>query len=433
MEEKYREQIALFRFSVINDLVGGVRLERGELERLVREKSQRRWFIPHSNRTRISAGTIRRWIRVYTESGRKLESLYPVKRSDRGQSRAIDEETVLALIRLRQQMPALPVKYLIGEMKSRGLISSGTRISLSTAYRVLKRAGVNRAGMKPPVDRRRYEAEQPNDIWQADVLHGPAVTVKGKQRKTYLIAFLDDHSRLIPHAEFYLSERLVCFLDAFRKALLSRGLCRKLYVDNGSAFRSKQLEFISASLGIALIHSRPYVPQGRGKVERLFRTIRSQLLPCFRGTSLKELNLALSCWLRDEYHQRKHSSTSEAPLERFTRHVELLRPAPADLENYFRQVARRRVAKDRTVSLNNRLYEAPVQLIGRQIQLLYHDHRPERVEILYQQKSYGFLVPLDLNVNCRVRRARDGDRIEATDRKEYRGGSLPFGKKEVTG
>jgi len=156
-------------------------------------------------------------------------------------------------------------------------------------------------------------------------------------------------------------------------------------------------------------------------------------LPGFRGTSLKDLNLVLSCWLRDVYHQRKHSSTAEAPLKRFTRHVELLRPAPADLENYFSEVAGSRVAKDRTVSLDNRLYEAPVQLIGRQVQLLYHDHQPERIEIQYQQKSYGFLVPLDLNVNCRVRRARDGDRIEATDSREYRGGSLPFGKKEVTG
>ena len=79
MDEKQREQIALFRFSVINDLVGGVRLERGELERLIRDKSQRRWFIPGSNRTRISAGTIRRWIRIYEESGHKLESLYPVR------------------------------------------------------------------------------------------------------------------------------------------------------------------------------------------------------------------------------------------------------------------------------------------------------------------------------------------------------------------
>ena len=75
----------------------------------------------------------------------------------------------------------------------------------------------------PPKDRRKFEAESPNDLWQSDVMHGPMVLVDGKQRKTYLTAFIDDHSRLIPHAEFFLSERLDSFLDAFRKALLTRG------------------------------------------------------------------------------------------------------------------------------------------------------------------------------------------------------------------
>jgi putative transposase len=431
MAEERREQVALFRFSVINDLVGGVRLERGELERLIKDKSQRKWYIPGSNRTRVSASTIRRWIRIYGESGRKLESLNPVKRSDRGRSRAIDEETVLALIRLRGQMPRMPVKDLIRVMKKRGLITPGVTISLSTAYRMLKQADIARPRVQP-VDRRRYEAEHPNDIWQADVLHGPSVTIKGKKRKAYLIAFLDDHSRLIPHAQFYPSERLECFLDALRQALLTRGVCRKLYVDNGAAFRSRHLEFITASLGIALIHSRPYVPQGRGKVERFFRTVRSQLLSGFRGSTLEELNLALGCWLRDRYHQRKHSSTGQSPLERFTEHVELLRTAPANLEDFFRKVVRRRVAKDRTVSLNNRLYEAPIQLIGRRVQLLYHDHQPEQVEVRAGDRSYGLLVPLDLNVNCRVKREKNGDQIEGQDKREYRGGVLHFGREEVS-
>jgi hypothetical protein len=60
----------------------------------------------------------------------------------------------------------------------------------------------------PAVDRRKFEAELPNDIWQSDVMHGPYVMVEGRRRKTYLIAFIDDHSRLIPHAAFYLSENL---------------------------------------------------------------------------------------------------------------------------------------------------------------------------------------------------------------------------------
>ncbi|MCK7511408.1 MAG: DDE-type integrase/transposase/recombinase [Desulfobacterales bacterium] len=98
-----------------------------------------------------------------------------------------------------------------------------------------------------------------------------------------MIAIIDDHSRLIPHAEFYLNERLSSYTDCLKQALASRGLPRKLYVDNGSAFRCKQLEHICASLGVALIHSKPYTPEGRGKIERFFRTIRGDFLPDFRG------------------------------------------------------------------------------------------------------------------------------------------------------
>jgi transposase InsO family protein len=175
-------------------------------------------------------------------------------------------------------------------------------------------------------------------------MHGPAVLVEGKKRKSYLIAFLDDQSRLIPHAEFYLSERLDSYLDALRKALRKRGLPRKLYVDNGSALRARLLEEITASLGIALIHSRPYTPQGRGKIERLFRSLRSQFLSACTQETLPELNHALEAWIRDVYHSRPHGSTGQTPLRRFTEQMECIRPAPQDLEDYFRKRALRRVA-----------------------------------------------------------------------------------------
>jgi len=84
--------------------------------------------------------------------------------------------------------------------------------------------------------------------------------------------------------------------------------------------------------------------------------------------------------------------------------MECLRPAPANLEDYFRKRARRRVANDRSISLNGNLYEAPVSLIGKQVTLLYHDHDPARIEILFEGHSHGFLNRLDLHVNCRVRR-----------------------------
>jgi len=185
--------------------VGATRLEHGERGRRIKQKAAARWNIPHSTRTRIGDNTIRRWVVIYEKSGRQLDSLKPVPRSDIGCCRQVDEDTVLSLVRLRKAKPLLPVAHLIEEMEKKGLVSPGYTLRLSTAYRVLKRAGLSGRPGSDPIDRRRFEAEFPNDIWQSDVMHGPHVVVDGKKRKSYLIAFLDDHSRLITQAQFTLS------------------------------------------------------------------------------------------------------------------------------------------------------------------------------------------------------------------------------------
>jgi hypothetical protein len=197
-------------------------------------------------------------------------------------------------------------------------------------------------------------------------------------------------------------------------------------VDNGPAFRSRHLEQVTAALGIALIHSKPYTPQGRGKIERFFRTVRADFVTGFIGKSLTDLNEAFDLWLNDVYHQRKHSATGQKPIERFAANMECLRVAPKNLKDYFRQTARRRVAKDRTVTLKGHLYEAPVKLIGYQVELLYHADNMKRVEVFYQHQSYGFLRWVDLHVNCRVKRDknRNTDININTDKKRYQGGSL---------
>jgi hypothetical protein len=206
----------------------------------------------------------------------------------------------------------------------------------------------------------------------------------------------------------------------------TRGLPRKIYTDNGAAFRSHHLEHVTASLGIALLHARPYKPQGKGKIERFFRTVRSEFLPYFKGSTLFELNEAFSCWLKDIYHSRKHSSTGQTPFARFTSNMECLRESPSNLKDYFRKNVRRRVAKDRTVSLNGRIFEAPVPVIGKQVELLYHEQEPERVEVSFEGRSYGLLTILDIHINCRVRRDKNNNiELESTTYTEsYKGGSL---------
>jgi transposase InsO family protein len=431
MDDDKKSQIATFRFGVIHDLVGHVALEPGEQERLIREKCDRKWVIPFSDKTRITRSTILRWVKLYKDSSGRLEVLANHDRCDQGKSRVIDEETGLALIRLRRELPKATLARLIREMEQRRLVSPGLVLTSPTVHRFLLHHGLMKGAQAIPEDRRRFEAELPNDLWQSDVMHGPGVEHEEKMRKTYLIAFIDDHSRLIPHAEFYVSESVDSFVKALQCAFLTRGLPRKLYTDNGAAFRSHHLAHICARLGIALVHARPYKPQGKGKIERFFRTVRSEFLTGFKGDTLVDLNQALWIWLREIYHQREHSSTGETPFARFTSHMELIREAPENLRDYFRKTARRRVARDRTISLGGKVFEAPVALIGKHVELLYHDDEPDRIEITVQGKTFGPATPVNVNVNCRVKRDKYRNiELQTSDvPAHYTGGSL-WGKGE---
>jgi transposase InsO family protein len=433
MIEDEKMQVAVFRFGVISDFVTTAQMSRGKKRRLMRDKCARKWQIPFSEKTRLSMGSINRWCRLYKDSNGDLKSLQPKDRCDQGKSRAMDEDTCLSLIGLKLETPALTVPQLIEQMNRQNRVSPGIVLNNSTVYRFLHQQNLAQLPIKKPVDRRKFEAELPNDLWQSDVMHGPKVDVNGKMRKSYLIAVIDDHSRLIAHGQFYLSEALHSYLQAFENALAKRGLPRKLYVDNGAAFRSRHLEYICASLAIALIHSKPYQPQGRGKIERFFRTVRGQFLTGFKGQTLNELNEAFDGWLSNIYHQRKHSSTKQTPIERFAANLQCLRTAPDNLHDYFRIVARRKVNKDRSITLNGRLYEAPVALIAKRVELLYHHSQHQQVEVKYQNKSFGMLVPINLNVNCRIKRDKNNNpQIHSnTELNEYGGGKTVVFKKEA--
>jgi putative transposase len=433
MIEDEKMQVAVFRFAVISDFVIGTQMSRAEKRRLMRDKCARKWQIPFSAKTSLSIGTINRWCRLYKDSNGDLKSLQPKDRCDQGKSRAMDEDTCLSLIESKLETPALTVPQLIEQMNQQNRVSPGIVLNNSTVYRFLHQQNLAQLPIKKPVDRRKFEAELPNDLWQSDVMHGPKVDVNGKMRKSYLIAVIDDHSRLIAHGQFYLSEALHSYLQAFENALAKRGLPRKLYVDNGAAFRSRHLEYISASLAIALIHSKPYTPQGRGKIERFFRTVRGQFLTGFKGQTLNELNESFEHWLSNIYHQRKHSSTKQTPIERFAAKLQCLRAAPDNLHDYFRKVARRKVNKDRSITLNGRLYEAPVALIGKRVELLYHESQPEQIEVKYQNKSFGMLVAVNLNVNCRIKRDKNNNpQIHSnTQLNEYGGGKLWASKRRA--
>jgi putative transposase len=406
MDQETRRAIALFRFGIISPLVSRKGMSRGEQEARIRVIVATQWELPGSTRSFIARSTVLRWLAIYQRSGERLESLEPQPRKDRNASRALDQESQAALIALRKENLGISLPVFVKIARCRGIIDPNRVPSKDSLYRLFKREGLEK-DTRLPEDRRRFETELSNDLWQSDCMHGPHIEHGGKLKKAYLFAVIDDHSRLIPNARFYLAESLDCYRDCLIGAFEKRGLPRRLYVDNGSAFRSNALKYACARLGVALLHSKPYVPQGRGKIERFFLTVRKQFIPLLpHELTLEKLNEVFAKWIDEDYHARVHSSTSQTPLERYLSQVHLLRAAPKDLRDYFRIPVRRKVEKDRTVTLEGRLYEAPVGLMGQTVTLLYHPNDPTRVEIWKDDASAGFLVPLDQAINSRVRRAK---------------------------
>ncbi|MCK7476945.1 MAG: hypothetical protein M0C28_04985 [Candidatus Moduliflexus flocculans] len=180
MDEDKLKRIAVFRFGVIADFVDGRTLDRGETERLMRDKCARKWTIPNSVRTRIGESTIKEWVARYKASGNKLESLYPRGRSDKGKPRAIDEETAMGLKTLRKELPEVSLPVLMQQARHRKIILPGEKVTYSALYRFLQAEGLLDKPSAAPQDRRKFEAEAPNALWQADVMHGPSVSCGGQ-------------------------------------------------------------------------------------------------------------------------------------------------------------------------------------------------------------------------------------------------------------
>lgn len=420
MNKEEREKNAAFRFSVIYPLLDISKDKWGEKSRILEELSSKEWNIPGSSRTSISKPTILSWLKKYEDGGRQIESLHPKSRGDAGGCRIMDGETELAFIKLRKDFMKASVPVLLKLAKERNILPEDFKASTQSIYRILKKHGLDR-DRKKQENMLKFEVEMPNDLWQSDCMHGPYVIHEGKLKKAFLFAIIDDHSRLITHAQFYLHENVECFLDCFKQALIKRGLPRKLYTDNGGYFHSHKLKYGCAGLGIALIYAKPYRPQGKGKIERFNRTIRMEVLSALqKDYSLQELNKILFAYIEETYHKRKHSSTRQAPLERYLKSVSLMRSAPPNINDYFRKRIRRTVGNDRSVRISGRLYEAPVGMANQKVFLMFDETDMSRVEIFSGEDSRGFLKPLDLNVNSRIKRQ---DRTP-NEKMEYNSGAL---------
>jgi putative transposase len=420
--KQHSDEVALFRFGVIGDLVHLAPGTKGLYARL-QEKAAIDYRIPGSLRTRVAEETIRGWLRRYRKG--ELDALRPRVRADHGTSHALPREVSDLLVSIKDEKPDLSVQLVIREALASGKVPAGLTLAPSTVHRLLSRSGLMAKKPAEPSskDHRRFSFEKAGDLWMSDVMHGPAVTVTGKKRKAYLIAFIDDATRVIPYAAFALSENTAAFLPVLKEAVLRRGVCRRLFVDNGSAFRSHQLALVCAKLGITLIHARAYHAQAKGKIERWFRTVRMQLLPLLKPfdlQSLDALNRRLWAFVEGEYHRTPHRGLDGAtPLDRWAALADEVRFLGPDLDDLFLHEAKRKVAKDRTVSLNGVAYEVDAALVDETVVLRYDPAKPGRA---VQVWAKGALVQeakvVDVHGNCFVKREKpQGLRLADLDEK----------------
>jgi len=422
MEHKEREAVALFRMSLIGDLIV-TGLSSEERTRLLKDKASRIYTIPGTRRTHVAESTLRDWVRLYEAGG--LEGLKPVFRCDKGSSRTVSTELSDKILALREEDPSRSVQTILKMLRHAGVLGKDERVAASTVYRLLENRGLSKRKRRAPLgkDRRAFAMERPNQCWQSDVMHGPPLRDgrTGRARKTYLVTLLDDATRVVVASAFCWSEKLADFLPVFREALLKRGVPDVLYVDNGAAYKTTHLQVICASLRVALKHARPYQPQGKGKIERWHRTLRGQWLGSLdlervmADGGLDGLNARLSAWIEGEYHRTPHHGLPmqgggyATPLDAWMLGATGLRAAPRDLDEHFLLKETRLVRRDRTVHLNAQLFEAPAEYIDRKVEVRYDPAREVLREAFIYERGVRahVLKPLDLHANAHVRRERN--------------------------
>jgi putative transposase len=385
MNEAQRD-VALFRYSLIREAADDALTVR-QRGVIVRELAEREHTGPKGRLVRVGRGTIDRWIRCYRAGG--FEALAPMSR--RGEP--LIEQRVLDLaVSLKREVPRRTAAQVAQIVRT----AEGWGPSERTVQRHFARLGLNtRPDGSAPVAFGRFEAAAPGDLWTGDALHGPVIA----GRKTYLFAFIDDHSRALVGYRWGLSEDTVRLEAAFRNALAARGVPRATYVDNGSAYVSKQLLRACASLGIRLVHSRPGRPQGRGKIERVFETVRLQFLVEIEAKpppDLAELNRLFSAWVETVYHRRVHSETGQAPIERLLAGGAPSLPSPASLHEAFLWSEIRMVTKTATISLHSNTFEVDAALVGSRVEVVFDPFDLETVEIRFQGRSMGQGIPVSI-------------------------------------
>jgi len=404
MDEKTREQIALFRFGLIAPLLNG---QVDDVKTYLEQRSTENHHVPYYGERKFTAKTIQSWLRTYQRHG--FDALKPKYRSDRGRSRSLTQEQALHLLSLRKKHPGIPVSVFYDQLIKEGDLLPH-EASYTTVYRLLKKQGLLGKDMVKTPERKRFAYDTVNKLWQGDLSEGVYLsTDTGKKIKTYLIAFIDDCSRLVPFAQFVPNEKFDGLRTVFKEALIRRGIPNIIYVDNGKIYRADTLHLACASLGITLTHTKPYDPESKGKIERFFRTVKTRFFSQLKmrpAKSLEELNERFWKWLEEDYHRKPHASLEgKTPLDVYLSQVDHVRMIedPEALDPLFLKRAHRKVKHDGTISLSRQLYEVPPRFIGEKIEIRFDE---TNIWVYEDGQAITKAKPVNFTDNAHIKRDR---------------------------
>lgn len=403
-------EMAMARFALIAPAVQGTfdQATKAEYYRSVSAKLVR---MPDGTERRFPEGTLMFWEWKYRHGG--FEALVRGSRADAGESRAITPAQARRFDELRAALPRANSVQIRNMMLGEGSLPEGGA-SERTFQRYAAAHPLGR-GEAPAKERRAFEAPRSNDMWQADTLYGPFADCGGAApSRAYLQMVVDDHSRLVVAARFWGADTAANFQRTLRAAVEVYGLPGKLYVDNGAAYANGQLTGVCARLGVALVHAPVRDGAAKGKIERLNQTCRTTFLDLLdprEALPLAELNDRLADWAR-AYNAREHSSTGQAPAERWAEGLRGARPrrpaSPEALADAFRNRETRKVRGDATVTLAGESYDAPAHLVGERLALEWTPGDPSDVWGVDAEGARFRLSPTDRAANWRRPRGRGG-------------------------
>jgi putative transposase len=386
--DKTAIEMAYFRFSLIAPVIQGTFTEPTKTA-YYRRIIENPFTLPNGKVMVYNPNTIEKWEAYYRKKG--MEGLMPQERSDSGQARVLNETAITEIYRLKEKFPRINATLIYCKLIEDGFINKH-EVSISSVQRFIKHNALKSAVNQNQKDRKAFEEEYPCGMYQADTSYTSYIKENGKLRRTYLVQIVDDNTRLIVGSRFFYNDNACNFQMVLKEAISRYGLCKKLYLDNGSTYANGQLTLICGSLGIVKLHTPVRDGASKAKVERSFRTVKDTWLHGFDPScvsSLDELNKLLA------EHVRKRNTavnrmTGETPMDRYQKGISHVRVPKSKewLDECFVNRVTRKVNLDATISIDSVYYDVPLQFIRSRVEIRYLPNSMQDACIFFEGRKY---------------------------------------------